>query len=94
MAAHQVEIAGENMEAWYNAMRSAKFGLLMTALAVLVVLLATFGVSPTDDGGAAAGPGKSRFHSLVIDDRVPVRTMQSLLYFTVTVLALNNAVHP
>ena len=74
-------------------MRSARFGLLMTALAVLVVLLATFGVSARDDGGAAAGLGKLRFHSLVIDDRVPVRTMQSL-YFTVTVLALNNAVHP
>jgi hypothetical protein len=44
-------------------------------------------------GGAAAGLGTSRFHSLVIDDQVPVRTMQSL-YFTVTVLALNNAVHP
>jgi hypothetical protein len=37
--------------------------------------------------------GTSRFHSLVINDRVPVRTMQSL-YLTMTVLALNNAVHP
>jgi hypothetical protein len=51
------------------------------------------GVLATDVGGAAAGLGTSRFHSLVIDNRVPVRTMQSL-YFTVTVLALNNAVHP
>ena len=74
-------------------MRSARFGLLMTALAVLVVL-ATFGVSATDDaGGAAAGLGTLRFHSLVIDDQVPVRTMQSL-YFTVTVPARKNAVHP
>jgi len=73
-------------------MRSARLGLLMTALAVLVVL-ATLGVSAPDDGGAEAVRGASRFHSLVIDDRVPVRTMQSL-YFTVTVLALNNAVHP
>ena len=44
-------------------------------------------------GGAAAGLGTSRFHSLVINDRVPMRTMQSL-YFTMRVLALNNAVHP
>jgi hypothetical protein len=29
----------------------------------------------------------------VIDNQVPVRTMQSLC-FTVTVLVLNNAVHP
>jgi hypothetical protein len=29
----------------------------------------------------------------VIDNQVPVRTMQSL-YITVTVLVLNNAVHP
>jgi hypothetical protein len=72
-------------------MRAARFGLLMTALAVLGTL-ATWGVSATDVGGAAAGLGTSRFHSLVIDDRV-VMTMQSL-YFTVTVLALNNAVHP
>ena len=63
----------------------------MTALTALVVLLATCGVSAPDDGGAAAGLGKLRFHSLVID-RVLVRTMQSL-YFTLTVLAMNNAVH-
>jgi hypothetical protein len=67
-------------------------GLLMTALAVLVVL-ANLGVVATDNGGSEAVRGTSRFHSLVIDNRVPVRTMQSL-YFTVTVLALNNAVHP
>ena len=73
-------------------MRSAKLGLLMTALAVLVVV-ATLGVSETDDGGAEAVRGTSRFHSLVIDNQVPVRTMQSL-YITVTVLVLNNAVHP
>jgi len=73
-------------------MRSARFGLLMTALAV-VGTLATWGVSATDVGGAAAGLGTSRFHSLVIDDRVPVRTMQSL-YFTVKVLLLDNAVLP
>jgi len=73
-------------------MRSARLGMLMTALAVLG-MLATWGVSATDNGGAAAGLGTSRFHSLVIDDRVPVRTMQSL-YFIVTVRALNNAVHP
>ena len=72
-------------------MRSARMGL-MTALAVLVVL-ATLGVSATDVGGAVAGLGTLRFHSLVINKQVPVRTMQSL-YFTVTVLALNNAVHP
>jgi len=64
----------------------------MTALAVLGAL-ATWGVLATDVGGAAAGLGTLRFNSLVIDDQVPVRTMQSL-YFTVTVLALNNAVHP
>jgi len=64
----------------------------MTALAV-VGTLATWGVSATDVGGAAAGLGTSRFHSLVIDDRVPVRTMQSL-YFTVKVLLLDNAVLP
>jgi hypothetical protein len=64
----------------------------MTALAVLVVL-ATLGVSATDDGGAEEVRVTSRFHSLVINDRVPVRTMQSL-YLIVTVLALNNAVHP
>ena len=51
------------------------------------------GVLAADLGGAAAGLGTSRFHSLVIDDRVPVRTIQSL-YFIVTVRALNNAVHP
>jgi hypothetical protein len=73
-------------------MRSARLGLLMTALAVLVVV-ATLGVSETDDGGTEAVRGTSRFHSLVIDNQVPVRTMQSL-YITVTVLALNNAVHP
>jgi len=73
-------------------MRSASLGLLMTALAVLVVL-ATLGVSATDNGGAEAVRGTSRFHSLVIDNQVPVRTMQSL-YFTFTVLALNNAVQP
>ena len=73
-------------------MRSARFGFLMTALAV-VGTLATWGVSATDVGGAAAGLGTSRFHSLVIDDRVPVRTMQSL-YFTVKVLLLDNAVLP
>jgi len=73
-------------------MRSARLGLLMTALAVLVVLVIS-GVSETDDGGAEAVRGTSRFHSLVIDNRVPVRTMQSL-YLTVTVLALNNAVQP
>ena len=73
-------------------MRSARLGLLITALAVLGVL-AISGVSAMDNGGAEAVRGASRFHSLVIDDRVPVRTMQSL-YFTVTVLALNNAVHP
>ena len=64
----------------------------MTALAVLGTL-ATWGVLATDVGGAAAGLGTSRFHSLVIDNQVPVRTMQSL-YFTVTVLALINAVRP
>ena len=58
-------------------MRSARLGLLMTALAVLVVL-ATLGVSAPDDGGAEAVRGTSRFRSLVINDRVPVRTMQSL----------------
>jgi len=73
-------------------MRSARLGLLMTVLAVLVVL-ASLGVSATDNGGAEAVRGTSRFYSLVINNRVPVRTMQSL-YFTVTVLALNNAVHP
>ena len=73
-------------------MRSTRLGLLITALAVLVVL-ATLGVSATDHGGAEAVRGTSRFHSLEIDNRVPVRTMQSL-YFTVMVLALNNAVHP
>jgi hypothetical protein len=73
-------------------MRSARLGLLITALAVLVVL-AISGVSARDDGGAEAVRGTSRFQSLVTDNRVPVRTMQSL-YFTVTVLALNNAVHP
>ena len=73
-------------------MRSARFGLLMTALAVLVVL-ATLGVSATDNGGDASVLGTSRFHSLAINNQVPVRTMQSL-YLTVTVLALNNAVHP
>jgi len=73
-------------------MRSARLGLLITALAVLGVL-ATSGVSATDNGGAEAVRGASRFQSLVIDERVPVRTMQSLS-FTVTVLALNNAVHP
>jgi hypothetical protein len=86
MAVHQVESAGENREA------SARLGLLMTALAVLGVL-AISGASATDNGGAEAVRGASRFQSLVIDDRVPVRTMQSL-YFTITVLALNNAVHP
>jgi len=70
----------------------ARFGLLMTALALLVVL-ATSGVSATDVGGGAAVLGTSRFHSLVINYQVPVRTIQSL-YFTATVLALNNAVHP
>jgi hypothetical protein len=64
----------------------------MTVLAVLVVL-ASLGVSATDNGGAEAVRGTSRFHSLVINNRVPVRTMQSL-YFTITVLALNNAGHP
>ena len=73
-------------------MRSARLGLLMTALAVLVVL-AILGVSATDNGGAEGVRGTSRFHSLVIDDRVPVRKMQAL-YFIVTVRALNNAVHP
>jgi len=73
-------------------MRSARLGLLMTALAVLAVL-AISGVSATDNGGAEAVRGTSRFYSLVINDRVPVRTMQSL-YFIVTVRALNNAVHP
>ena len=73
-------------------MRSARLGLLMTALAVLG-MLATWGVSATDVGGAAAGLGTSRFHSLVIDNQVPVRTMQSL-YFTVKVLLLDNAVLP
>jgi len=73
-------------------MRSARLGLLMTVLAVLVVL-ASLGVSATDNGGAEAVRGTSRFHSLVINNRVPVRTMQSL-YFTITVLALNNAGHP
>jgi len=73
-------------------MRSARLGLLMTALAVLRAL-AAWGVLATDVGGAAAGLGTSTFHSLVINNRVPVRTMQSL-YFTMTVLALNNAVHP
>jgi len=73
-------------------MRSARLGLLMTALAALVVL-AISGVSATDNGGAEAVRGTLRFHSLVIDNRVPVRTMQSL-YLTVTVLALNNAVQP
>jgi hypothetical protein len=73
-------------------MRSAKLGLLMTALAVLVVL-AILGVSALDDGGAETVRWTSRFHCLVIDDRVPVRIMQSL-YFIVTVRALNNAVHP
>jgi hypothetical protein len=64
----------------------------MTALAVQGAL-ATWGVLATDVGGAAAGLGTSRFHSLMINDRVPVRTIQSL-YFTVTVLALINAVRP
>jgi Tfp pilus assembly protein PilX len=73
-------------------MRSARLGLLMTALAVLVVL-ATLGVSATDNSGAETRRGTSRCHSLVIDNQVPVRTMQSLC-FTVTVLVLNNAVHP
>ena len=73
-------------------MRSARLGLLITALAVLVVL-AISGVSALDDGGAETVRGASKFQSLVIDNRAPVRTMQSL-YFTVTVLALNNAVHP
>jgi len=73
-------------------MRSARLGLLMTALAVLAVL-ATSGVSALDDGGAETIRGTSRFHSLVIGDRVPVRSMQSL-YFIVTVRALKNAVHP
>ena len=54
----------------------------MTAFAVLVVL-AILGVSA----------GTLRFYSLVINNQVLVRTMQSL-YFIVTVLALNNAVHP
>jgi len=44
-------------------------------------------------GGAETVRGASRFQSLVINNRVPVRTMQSL-DFTVTVLALKNAVHP
>ena len=83
MAVHQVESAGENREAWLKAMRSARLGLLITALAVLGVL-AISGVSATDNGGAETALGR----------RLPdVRTMQSL-YFTVTVLALNNAVHP
>ena len=73
-------------------MRSARLELLITALAVLGVL-ASSGVSATDNGGAETVPGESRFQSLVINDQVPVRTMQSL-YYTVTVLALNNAVHP
>jgi Tfp pilus assembly protein PilX len=73
-------------------MRSARLGLLMTALAVLVVL-AILGVSALDDGGAETRRGTSRFQSLVIDNRVPVRTMQSL-YFIVTVRELNNAVNP
>jgi hypothetical protein len=73
-------------------MRSARLGLLMTALAVLAVL-AISGVSALGDGGAETIRGTSRFHSLVIDNQVPVRTMQSL-YFIVTVRALNNAVHP
>jgi hypothetical protein len=73
-------------------MRSARLGLLMTALAVLAVV-ATLGVSETDNGGAEGVRGTSRCHSLVINNRVPVRTMQSL-YITVTVLVLNNAVHP
>ena len=73
-------------------MRSARLGLLMTALVVLGGLVFP-GLSATDNGGADTVRGASRFQSLVIDDRVPVRTMQSL-YFTVTVLALNNAVHP
>ena len=51
------------------------------------------GVSATDGGGAEAVRGTSRFHSLVINNQVQVRTMQSLC-FTVMVLALNNAVHP
>jgi hypothetical protein len=66
--------------------------ILWRVLSVLVVL-ATFGVSATDDGGAAAGLGALRFHRLVSNNRVPVRTMQSL-YFTVTVPARKNAVHP
>ena len=73
-------------------MRSARLGLLMTALAVLGVLEIS-GVSATDGGGAEAVRGTSRFHSLVINNQVQVRTMQSLC-FTVMVLALNNAVHP
>ena len=73
-------------------MRSARLGLLMTALAVLVVL-ATLGVSARDNGSAEAVRGTSRFHSLVINNQVPVRTIMSL-YFTFTVLALNNAVQP
>jgi len=71
-------------------MRSARLGLLMTALAVLVVL-ATLGVSATDDGGAEAVRGTSRFLSLVSDNHVLVRTVQSF-FVTVRVLALNNAV--
>ena len=67
-------------------MRSAKLGLLITALAVLGAL-AISGASATDNGGAEVVRGASRFQSLVIDKQVPVRTMQSL-YFTVTVLAL------
>ena len=73
-------------------MRFARLGLLIMALAVLGVL-AISRVSATDNGGAETVRGASRVQSLVINDRVPVRTMQSL-YFTVTVLALNNAVHP
>ena len=71
-------------------MRSARLGLLITAL---LGVLAISGASATDNGGAEAVRGTLRFHSLVIDNRVPVRTMQSL-YVIVTVLALNNAVHP